>query len=371
MKKATAQPHIITDDMVMTLDDISVIFGGDPIKKGTHLKVVNASGKHFIEVVYKGRYFDVSRSSVRLVNPHKIRKMVTNQVVYSSNQGKESQLPKGWIGTIQSVGDEGIYVSLDNHPVFVPESHYDLYEGTLDSGIIKLAPLSSGDTIEIRTHTGEGYKVSDKLWMPETDRLVVGKQGNKGVYVSAFGMEVLVLHGYFKRVHNDATASCPVEGTETPSKPLVKDFIKVGDYVRMDVAGGVEIGGITIMEGCTFEVTGVEDDKLQIEVFMDKFIYVPTKYFVQIPKPTRMDKLKEAVEVSLKSEPKRKPELERPERGYFPKLFWLEDRLKDIDHAINRRIAARQEIPAEWITERNELVLNIKKEDEHGIPLSQ
>lgn len=47
---------------------------------------------------------------------------------------------------------------------------------------------------------------------------------------------------------------------------------------------------------------------------------------------------------------------EKPEIGFYPRFLWLEDRLRDIDHAMNRRIAACQHIPVEWINQRNEVL---------------
>ncbi|MCR3759167.1 hypothetical protein KYB31_09210 [Clostridium felsineum] len=44
--------------------------------------------------------------------------------------------------------------------------------------------------------------------------------------------------------------------------------------------------------------------------------------------------------------------------GIMPRFLWEEQRLKDIKEAIEKRTAALEKIPTEWISEYNELLQN-------------
>lgn len=50
----------------------------------------------------------------------------------------------------------------------------------------------------------------------------------------------------------------------------------------------------------------------------------------------------------------------RPPLGLTPQFIWLEQRLQDIEEAIERRLEVRGFIPAEWITEYNELLSEVE-----------
>lgn len=52
-----------------------------------------------------------------------------------------------------------------------------------------------------------------------------------------------------------------------------------------------------------------------------------------------------------------KMNVEKPPIGLMPKRMWQEQRLNDLNDAIDRYEKAKCEVPVEWLYERNELVL--------------
>ncbi|EMT54729.1 hypothetical protein I532_03955 [Brevibacillus borstelensis AK1] len=50
---------------------------------------------------------------------------------------------------------------------------------------------------------------------------------------------------------------------------------------------------------------------------------------------------------------------DRPPLGVMPRFLWEERRLDDLVSAMDLRLLARQEIPADWLTEYNELVRSL------------
>nr|BDD48131.1 hypothetical protein 47 [Balneolaceae bacterium] len=58
-------------------------------------------------------------------------------------------------------------------------------------------------------------------------------------------------------------------------------------------------------------------------------------------------------EVISKSEP---VSPDKPPIGITPRFLWIEDRLKELNQAIDRYAEADKDIPAKWIRERNELI---------------
>ena len=52
--------------------------------------------------------------------------------------------------------------------------------------------------------------------------------------------------------------------------------------------------------------------------------------------------------------------IQKPPLGVKPERFWKEDRLKELDRAINDRAGTAFEIPIEWVVERNQLLVEVK-----------
>ena len=48
--------------------------------------------------------------------------------------------------------------------------------------------------------------------------------------------------------------------------------------------------------------------------------------------------------------------MSQPPSGIMPKKLWLEERLLELNKAIQRRITTPHQIPQEWIEERNWLL---------------
>lgn len=59
----------------------------------------------------------------------------------------------------------------------------------------------------------------------------------------------------------------------------------------------------------------------------------------------------------------KKASLGKPPLGIMPDYLWKEDRVKELEKAIQRRFSSFHEIPPEWLTERNELVKQLAERD--------
>lgn len=63
-----------------------------------------------------------------------------------------------------------------------------------------------------------------------------------------------------------------------------------------------------------------------------------------------------------------KQDIAKPQIGVIPEFLWLEERVTHIDHAMNRRIAHMEEIPMDWIAERNKHIQVLKdRRNEQGL----
>lgn len=51
---------------------------------------------------------------------------------------------------------------------------------------------------------------------------------------------------------------------------------------------------------------------------------------------------------------------QKPPLGIKPRMFVLENRLREIDGAMIRYIKASMSIPEEWLEERNEIILTLQ-----------
>jgi hypothetical protein len=51
---------------------------------------------------------------------------------------------------------------------------------------------------------------------------------------------------------------------------------------------------------------------------------------------------------------------EKPPSGVMPEKFWKEDRLKALDDAMSVRICTQQDIPLEWLIERNRILRELE-----------
>lgn len=64
--------------------------------------------------------------------------------------------------------------------------------------------------------------------------------------------------------------------------------------------------------------------------------------------------------------------MKKPPIGIIPEIIWKEQRIQDIDAAINRYQEAGLAINTKWIYERNKLIYDIKfrNDNTHGIKFS-
>jgi hypothetical protein len=59
--------------------------------------------------------------------------------------------------------------------------------------------------------------------------------------------------------------------------------------------------------------------------------------------------------------PKPSPNMSKPPEGIIPRHLWIENRLADIENAIQRRIETTHIIPVDWVQERNDLMQLLKE----------
>jgi hypothetical protein len=48
--------------------------------------------------------------------------------------------------------------------------------------------------------------------------------------------------------------------------------------------------------------------------------------------------------------------MNKPPKGITPRTYWLENRVRDLNEAIKRRLGTEFPIPPEWMEERTELL---------------